>query len=329
MCSMLRPNEVGRSVSVVIPLHNKAAYIKRALDSVLAQTHQDFEVIVVDDGSTDGSEITVERCTDARVRMVRQENAGVSAARNRGIAEAHADLIAFLDADDEWLPTHLDTVMRMRQRYPECGAYATAERIVETGSRSRTRTFPTIPASPWEGIIPSFFRTVLIDGDPVNSSSVAIPKRVLDRIGAFPVGVRRGEDTYMWSRIALRYPIAYSRQVGEVTHREAECRACNGPLPLDNPILEHLEKALAEGRVRAGESLADVAEYTNRLRINHAMSCITAGLPEKARVHLRAATSTKLFSRSRRLLYALTFAPPAMGRLALRGRLRRAKPDSG
>ncbi|MGI6022871.1 MAG: glycosyltransferase family 2 protein, partial [Methanoculleus sp.] len=91
-------------VSVVIPLYNKAPYIARALASVITQTCQGFEVIVIDDGSTDGGAEIVRRLDDTRIRVIRQENRGVSAARNRGIESARTDFIAFLDADDEWMP---------------------------------------------------------------------------------------------------------------------------------------------------------------------------------------------------------------------------------
>jgi len=134
------------AIAVVIPLYNKLNYIKRALDSVLAQTVRDFEIIVINDGSTDGSQRVVERCADPRVRLLHQKNGGVSAARNRGIAAARAELVAFLDADDEWLPEHLAAVQRMHRRFPNCGAYATARRIMEPDGRSWTRVFTTIPA---------------------------------------------------------------------------------------------------------------------------------------------------------------------------------------
>lgn len=94
-------------VSVIIPLYNKARYVRRALQSVAAQTFAEFEVIVVDDGSTDGGAREVEAFADARVRLISQQNAGPGAARNRGIAEARGEIVAFLDADDEWLPDFL------------------------------------------------------------------------------------------------------------------------------------------------------------------------------------------------------------------------------
>src|SRR5262245_30953172 len=95
-------------VSVIIPLYNKRPYIARALDSVLQQSLSDIEVLIVNDGSTDGSETIVKACTDPRVRLIHQVNAGPGAARNRGLGEATSPLIAFLDADDEWLPTYLE-----------------------------------------------------------------------------------------------------------------------------------------------------------------------------------------------------------------------------
>ena len=95
-------------VTVIIPLYNKAAYVKRALDSLIAQTFADYELLVIDDGSTDGGGAIVARCGDARVRLIRQDTAGPAHARNRGIDEASGELVAFLDADDEWMPRYLE-----------------------------------------------------------------------------------------------------------------------------------------------------------------------------------------------------------------------------
>jgi len=94
-------------VSVIVPLFNKAPYIERALSSVAAQTYRDFELIVVDDGSTDEGPRIVEAFTDLPIHLIRQENAGPGAARNRGLELAQGELVAFLDADDEWLSNYL------------------------------------------------------------------------------------------------------------------------------------------------------------------------------------------------------------------------------
>jgi hypothetical protein len=94
-------------VSVVVPLYNKARFVQRSIDSILAQQFTDFEIIVVNDGSSDGGEKIAEAITDPRLRLISQPNAGPGAARNRGLAEAHGEYVAFLDADDEWLSNYL------------------------------------------------------------------------------------------------------------------------------------------------------------------------------------------------------------------------------
>ena len=116
------------AVSVVIPLLNKASHISRALDSVFAQTVQDFEIIVVEGGSTDNSPEIVRGFRDPRIRLILQDKKrpGVSAARNIGIHESRSEFIAFLDADDEWRPRFLETIIRLRQRFPDAGLYATS-----------------------------------------------------------------------------------------------------------------------------------------------------------------------------------------------------------
>ena len=103
-------------VSIIIPLYNKAPYLARTLTSIQRQTFSDFEIIVVDDGSTDGGADIVRALNDARVRLIRQHNLGPGAARNAGITAARAEFVAFLDADDEWLPGYLEHGMSVFKR---------------------------------------------------------------------------------------------------------------------------------------------------------------------------------------------------------------------
>src|SRR5574344_1047459 len=113
-------------ISVVIPLYNKERYIERALRSVLNQTFGDFEIVVVNDGSTDASVSVVEGIEDSRIRIINQKNGGVSAARNRGIEESKYDIVAFLDADDVWKENHLSVIAELIDKYPACGVFATS-----------------------------------------------------------------------------------------------------------------------------------------------------------------------------------------------------------
>lgn len=282
-------------VSVVIPLYNKVRHIKRALDSVLAQTYPDFEVIVVNDGSTDGSDKVVEQFTDPRVRLVNQENAGVSAARNRGITEAKGELIAFLDADDEWLPEHLATACRLAAKHPECGAFASSYRVVSSRGGERTPAFDGIPGHPWEGALKNYFRTALTS-DPLWTSAVVVRKNAFGVCGCFPAGVRTGEDVDMWCRIALHFPVAFSTTPGAIYHQEAGNRSV---LDVDEAIcpvvVGTLDAALTAGRLPNGVNAEDLIEYRNKWLIGFATHCLIAGERKLAREFCSRAVSTRKF----------------------------------
>lgn len=200
-------------ITVVIPLYNKESSIARALDSVLAQTFQDFEIVVVDDGSTDEGGAIVEQYTDPRIRLIRQANAGVSAARNKGIAEAKGEYVAFLDADDEWEVGYLEAQFDLTQCYPQCSVYATnyefhSEDNIIKKTRIEKLTFKDV-----DGVLDNYFEVAISSTPPISSISVMIKKKCLVAIGGFPIGVTLGEDLLTWARLACRFRIAYSRRV--------------------------------------------------------------------------------------------------------------------
>lgn len=219
--------------SVVIPVYNKQRYIVRALSSVLAQTFQEFEIVVVDDGSTDESGAIVHRHVEPRIRLFQQANQGASVARNRGIAESRFDLIAFLDADDEWLGAHLETLARLYKLYPGCGAYSTAYKIARFNGTLSQPQFKAIPKYPWEGLIPNYFKSAALGEPPLWTSAVAIPRAIFNEVGLFKPGEKMGEDLDMWGRIALNWEIAFSTEQTAVYHLDASGRTC-----LENVILE-------------------------------------------------------------------------------------------
>lgn len=197
-------------VSVVIPLYNKQQYIKRAIDSVLAQTYSDFELLIVDDGSTDDSVSVVKSFADSRIRLIRQENKGVSAARNRGIAESDTEWIAFLDADDAWESGFLEKVMSLKEAYPECSVCATAYKHIDRNGNSRELILHGIPFTSSNGLLSNYFEVAAHSNPPFCSISVMIRKSSLLAIGGFPIGIKAGEDLLTWARLAVGNKIAYS-----------------------------------------------------------------------------------------------------------------------
>jgi glycosyltransferase involved in cell wall biosynthesis len=213
-------------VSVVIPLYNKARHVRRAIDSVLAQTHQDFELIVVDDGSTDRSGEVVRLVADQRVRLITQENAGECAARNRGICEARYDLIGLLDADDAWSPDFLAAALALRARFPQAAIWATGYCHSVNGCIRLNRFHERHEASDSNGFLLDYFGP---DGDwmAISSSSVLIRKDALCAVGGFPAGVIRGGDVSTWFRLALRFPIAWLPRCTATVFDDADNRTAH------------------------------------------------------------------------------------------------------
>ncbi|MCQ2113713.1 MAG: glycosyltransferase family 2 protein [Bacteroidaceae bacterium] len=195
--------------TVVIPLYNKEHSIAHTLKGVLAQTFQDFEIVIVDDGSTDNSANVVKQFTDERIHLIHQENAGVSAARNKGIAEAKGEYIAFLDADDEWLPNHLEELNNLIVEFPQCKARCTSYMNNLAGNESRVILNKMLFSS-GKGILTNYFEVASCSHPPIWTSAVCADKDLLLQIGGFPVGVTNGEDLLTWARIVINTDAAFS-----------------------------------------------------------------------------------------------------------------------
>lgn len=235
-------------ISVVVPLYNKAAHVRRALDSVAAQTLQDFEAIVVDDGSTDGGASVVEEYAGARFRLVRQPNAGPGAARNRGIRESTGDVLAFLDADDEWLPGYLEHVVGL---------------LEETGADAATCCYFEHPPGEsregmWEarGIREGAHR--LSAETPaalvvqmlayMSPCSTVARAGVVRRLGGFYDADRclYAEDAFLWLKVLLNGAVAFSLAPLVRFHSDASELSKNlkGARPVE-PFLAHPEEVEA------------------------------------------------------------------------------------
>lgn len=213
--------------SVVIPLYNKRAHIERALNSVFAQTVGDFELLVIDDGSTDGGEEIVKACVDPRLRLVSQANQGVSAARNLGVALATAPYVAFLDADDEWRPHFLAEIEQLICASPDSTIFATAYEKVSPDGRSRQSSVHGIQHAIVGGIFLDFLDCVGRDVHPFYTSSVCVSRAAFMAVGGFDRSLQIGEDEYMWLSLSLRSPACFSHKVSATYYLDAENRALN------------------------------------------------------------------------------------------------------
>ena len=189
------------------------------LESVFAQTHQNFELIVIDDGSTDGGGDIVRRFTDPRIRMIVQRNAGKCVARNRAIKQTSSDLVAFLDADDEWMPDFLETVLALREKFPQAAAWGTAYTEITPEGQLRNFQPDEETRRHTDGLLINFFRFSLQVQQPCNASSTMVRKDALLKAGGFPEGLTRLGDTDTLFRMATSLPAGIlSRPQGHLPH---------------------------------------------------------------------------------------------------------------
>jgi len=259
--------------SIVIPLFNKEPHVARALRSVFDQTESSWEVIVVDDGSTDGGASVVRSYDDPRIRYLYQENQGPSEARNRGIEEARFPWVAFLDADDEWIPGHLSALKRLIHRFPQAAICAQSY-VIRHGHLEHQPRLHRIPRKPRDLLIPNYFASAKPGSLPVWTSTVAIPRAVLIKIGGFPRGVRRGEDLECWALAALEGPVAFSHEVGAIYFKDTVNRHNLVPRTLNRRL--GLEVAIEEGRV-PGPLLRGARLYVQRHYVRRYEALLKSG----------------------------------------------------
>jgi glycosyltransferase involved in cell wall biosynthesis len=233
------PGDLDRTCSIVMPAYNAASTIGAAIESVLAQTRTDFELMVVDDGSTDETAACVEPyLRDQRVRLISQPNRGQASARNAALAAASGAYVSLLDSDDLWLPQYLELMCGRLEVDPSAAVAYTDAWVLDDETRRVARTTVTAPwhppAVPTDAI--GFLRALLEFGNFVFVGTT-IRRAILDDVGVFRVGVEPSEDYELWLRIAARgyrfvrvdSPLAiYRRRAGQASADQAALdRAAN------------------------------------------------------------------------------------------------------
>lgn len=197
--------------SVIIPLYNKSSYVTKAIDSVLSQTFTDYELVIMDDGSKDDSYDVASKVIEGRAncQIHRQDNAGVSMARNNAVALSRGEHLCFLDADDWWAPSFLEEMACLIEEYPEAGIYGTGYTIVNE-TKHRTRMAPIGVESGFEkGYINYCQVYAKALAMPLWTGAVCIPRAIFDEMQGFPKGIKLGEDFLLWIKIALKYKVAF------------------------------------------------------------------------------------------------------------------------
>lgn len=203
--------------SVVIPLYNKELSIKKTIQSVLDQTFQDFEIVVIDDGSTDGSIQQVEEVNDNKIRLIHQKNQGVSVARNCGIKESKFEWIALLDGDDLWEPNHLEEITKMMGLFPNEKVYVTSFKY------SDNRSFFKHPRDNTIFKIENYFKEATKEL-LVCTGTAVIHKDCFDIVGLYNTSLKIGEDTELWNKMARKFDLVKSSNVTAIYRVEAENR---------------------------------------------------------------------------------------------------------
>lgn len=195
--------------SVVISVYNKEDHIAGTLQSVLNQTYSDFEIIIVNDASTDTSERVIRGIKDERISYYASAiNQGAGATRNTGISKSSGEYIALLDGDDVWEPTFLEEILRLQVALPQHAVFATAV-LVEDKARSVPSRYSFDTSSNGEFLDLDYFESSLIN-TILTSSSAVVHQSVFKNIGTYDSTIKSGQDTDLWIRIGLEYRIGFS-----------------------------------------------------------------------------------------------------------------------
>lgn len=245
------------TVSVIIPTFNRAWTLSSAIDSVLAQSFQDFELIIVDDGSTDNSNALLTQYGDT-IKVLPQANRGVSAARNRGIHAARGRLIAFLDSDDEWMPEKLAVQVEFFKQNPTLQICQTEEIWIRKGQHVNPKKRHKKPSG--DIFKPSLHLCL------VSPSAVMLRRALFERVGFFDEALPACEDYDMWLRISCHYPVGLI-DTPLIIKRGGHADQLSRMAGLDQYRIQSIVKLMESGHLSDNQKQAAVAVLVEKCRI--------------------------------------------------------------
>jgi len=263
-------------VSVIIPTYNRGWIIKEAIDSVLAQKFDSYELIVVDDGSDDNTAEILDKC-GKKIRIIHQENHGVSAARNRGIISSSGRFIALLDSDDLWLPEKLNRQVSFFQNNPDAMICQTQEIWIRNGKRVNPCKHHKKPA----GMIfePSLSLCL------VSPSAVMFKRELVDRVGFFDETLPACEDYDLWIRVSLKYPVYLIDEALIIKRGGHGDQLSSNPM-LDKYRIRAIKKLLNQDILTSDQRRAAVAKFKEKCII-YATGCKKRGRHQEADEYMR------------------------------------------
>jgi glycosyltransferase involved in cell wall biosynthesis len=300
---------VSPKLSIVLPVFNKEEYVERTIRSICAQTFSAFELIVIDDGSTDRSADLVRSVGDSRLIYKRQTNRGVAAARNHGCALARTELVAFIDGDDEWYPNHLENLLILQARLPEAVLFAD-DYIVADGAPPAAVEHSG--ASYRILTCREYLDAALTYHDPVWTSAAMVQKQALTAVGGFPVGFNHGEDHAVWLRLALDRPVAVSTAVGAIYHVTGSGLTSRAVTAKQDGAIVAINDVLRDRNELPADVRAKLVELRSKFALGHAAHALVYDRATDAGDLLALARGTQRYRLRWWLLRILASLPQAM-----------------
>jgi glycosyltransferase involved in cell wall biosynthesis len=267
-----------KTVSVIIPTYNRGWIVREAIDSVLGQTYEDFELVVVDDGSEDDTPAILSEYGD-KIRVLRQGNRGVSAARNLGIRETSGNLIALLDSDDLWTPKKLERQTAFFRSRPDALICQTQETWIRNGRRVNPKNRHKKPSG---AIFEPSLSLCL-----VSPSAVMFKRELIDEVGLFDETLPACEDYDLWLRVSLEYPVYLIDEELIVKRGGHEDQLSRNPM-LDKYRIQSIKKLLDLGVLTGGRRAEAVSKLEEKCLV-YAGGCMKRGRKDEAEYYWKLA----------------------------------------